>query len=529
MLSGDNKLSVQRERFKFTVNMAGEGDDIILLEECEWDPSLPAIYESDVGNAAFIHRRSRQATGYKTAFNKALAALESLVNALEASPATSSLPVLKETRAAFEKATEKLLCCYTGISVLAEADDDKVAKAKKSCKEIETQANALRQRADACEMGLSAKLEALKLDEARQSIALAQAQAAASGTPAAPMAPPDPAPDVQVHVNETFKPTRLLSIKSTPEQHTEWEDQMDNHVAANGLDKWPNFRLANYVIYQCLDEHFQERIKALIREVPIGSDVNGIRAIIRRSYREVYPLLSERVALFEVRQQQGQETKDYFAALKAKVKASDIESCSVEEVLAMWAFSGITDQHIRRRISELASTLGLKEGTLPTLAQMAEAIDKRYVENSMCHIGLQPKQKGDVKAAQAKQQKRLQPNPQKQPQSQQNQQNQQKGPQPAPRLFKPPKGEIPSSIKVTPYSLDGHCHKCGKEGHMRGQCPAGTTSCPKCPGKDNHFPAACLREYWNWLREYCQGKGRSMYLREISAEDAEFADAESKQ
>ena len=82
----------------------------------------------------------------------------------------------------------------------------------------------------------------------------------------------------------------------------------------------------------------------------MGSDGNGIRAIIRRSYREVYPLLSELVALFEVRQHQGQETKDYFAALNTKVKAADIKACSVEEVLAMWTFSGITDQHIRRRI-----------------------------------------------------------------------------------------------------------------------------------------------------------------------------------
>ena len=53
-------------------------------------------------------------------------------------------------------------------------------------------------------MGLSARLEDLKLDEARQSIALATAQAAASGNPVAPIEPPDPAPDVQVHVNETL-------------------------------------------------------------------------------------------------------------------------------------------------------------------------------------------------------------------------------------------------------------------------------------------------------------------------------------
>ena len=145
-----------------------------------------------------------------------MAALNSLVSALETSPATTSLPLLRETRAAFEKATEKLTVCYAGICILAEKDADRVAKATKSCEDVETQANNLRQRADACEMGLTAKMEDLKIEEARQSIALATAQAAAAGAGQMQQIATDPNQDVQIKIDTTFKPTRLLGTKSSP-------------------------------------------------------------------------------------------------------------------------------------------------------------------------------------------------------------------------------------------------------------------------------------------------------------------------
>ena len=113
-----------------------EDNEVMIMEGCEYDASLPAIYKSDVGDATLIHRRSMQTRGYKTAFNKAMAALNSLVSALEVSPATTSLPMLRKAREAFERATENLTCCYSQISVLAETKRPSPEKRSRGKQEI---------------------------------------------------------------------------------------------------------------------------------------------------------------------------------------------------------------------------------------------------------------------------------------------------------------------------------------------------------------------------------------------------------
>ena len=176
-------------------------------------------------------------------------------------------------------------------------------------------------------------------------------------------------------------------------------------------------------------------------------------------FRQIYPLLLGRKTFFGMEQQSGQDECAFLESIKAAAGEADIQGMTLEDALCLVCLTGIKDNRLREKLSELETPI------LPAFAVLIDA----YM-----HSKATAGSSAAAAAAVGKHQNRQGGNKKNN--------NTNSGNRPG----------LSDTEKKRRSVMKGKCYRCGSPDHMANNCSvAKDFKCKKCNAV-GHTQAACV-------------------------------------
>ena len=208
----------------------------------------------------------------------------------------------------------------------------------------------------------------------------------------------------------------------------------------------------------CLDSELYLRLTSSIAATtPVLGVGASCLTMLVNIFRQKYPMLLRRRTFFSMKQQSGQDERAFLESIKAAAGEADIQGITLEDALCLVCLTGLKDNWLREKLSEL------KTPTLPAFAVLIDA----YM-----HSKATAGSSAAAAAAVGRQQNKV-GNKNK---------NNNTGNRPG----------LSENEKKRRSVMKGKCYRCGSPDHMANNCSvAKDIKCKRCNGT-GHTQAACV-------------------------------------
>ena len=188
-------------------------------------------------------------------------------------------------------------------------------------------------------------------------------------------------------------------------------------------------------LLNCLDSELYLRLtSAIAATIPGGA---SCLTMLTNIFRQKYPLLLRRKTFFGMEQQSGQDERAFLKSIKVAAGEADIQGMTLKDALCLVCLTGIKDNRLREKLSELET---------PILSAFAVLIDA-YMHSKATASSL-----AAAAAAVSRQQNRQGGN--------KNKNNNNCGNWPG----------LSDTEKKRRSVMKGKCYRCGSPDHMANNC-----------------------------------------------------------
>ena len=121
-------------------------------------------------------------------------------------------------------------------------------------------------------------------------------------------------------------------------------------------------------LLNCLHSDLYLRLtSAIAATTPVLGAGTSYLTMLTNIFRQKYPLLLRRMTFLGMEQQSGQDERAILESIKAAAGEADIQGMTLEDALCLVCLTGIKDNRLREKLSEL------KTPTLPAFAVLIDA------------------------------------------------------------------------------------------------------------------------------------------------------------
>ena len=290
--------------------------------------------------------------------------------------------------------------------------------------------------------------------EAYNSATFSRASASASSTPgrSRPPPPPDSQGQNQIKLIAELKPDTLSHDSSAAELRI-WMKKFEAYYVESNMSA-SRIKIQHAYLMCCIDKQLSLQLDGMMEaQTPILGQ-NSCMSRLTDIFKKKYPLLLRRRQFFQLQQQPGQDEREFLELLKAAASEADIEGMSVQDAVCLVCVSGLKDNRLREKLSEL------EQPSLPSFEALVDAYMHSRATSGTATAN---------RSAGQQQQKKNQN--QNKNSAQQNRMSEQE--------------------KKRRSIMKGKCFRCGSSEHMANSCSvAKDIKCRKC-GTVGHIASAC--------------------------------------
>ena len=164
---------------------------------------------------------------------------------------------------------------------------------------------------------------------------------------------PPPAADTSKQMNlvPELKPSVLPNDALAWELHI-WINKFEAYYQASGMQHARTVVQHAYLL-NCLDSTLSLQLDGGITAQTLVLGANSRMSKLVQMFRKKYLLLLRRKNFFQISQQAGQDVFPFLGQLKCAASEADIEGMTLEDALFLTLLSGVHDDRLKEKLSEL--------------------------------------------------------------------------------------------------------------------------------------------------------------------------------
>lgn len=202
--------------------------------------------------------------------------------------------------------------------------------------------------------------------------------------------------------------------------------------------------------------------------MPVIGATDSCLATLSAHWNNTYPLISRRLAMFRLKQAEGEKYTTFLTRLANLESTADLQSMTAEQIYVLLALQGCQDAHMVEKLLEIPKLAHRNE-----LETKAYEVERRYKDTNAILPG------NEVNALKSSYRRQKEAS------------------------MSPSDGGGSNSRGKNnriPKALQGLCLCCGQPSHKTENCKdKDTLSCTHC-GKEKHNKAACFKLHWEQQR-----------------------------
>ena len=146
-----------------------------------------------------------------------------------------------------------------------------------------------------------------------------------------------------------------------------WCQKYEAYYHASNMQLARN-QLQQAYLLNCLNSELYLRLtSAIAATTPVLGAGASCLTRLANIFCQKYPLLLRRKTFFSMEQQSGQDERPFLESIKAAAGEADIQGMTLEDALRLACLTGLKDNRLREKLSELETP------TLPAFAVLIDA------------------------------------------------------------------------------------------------------------------------------------------------------------
>lgn len=149
-------------------------------------------------------------------------------------------------------------------------------------------------------------------------------------------------PDQAMRANEALKPPNL-SLDYSMKEFEVWQQKFQSYFDTSNM-KRATVATQQVYLFGVLDAQVTHRLTPKVtKQMPVYGD-NCVMEVLEKIFNDRHPLYKRRKAFFQVKQQPGQDVKDYMAQALILFENADINEMTPEKVLVQVVMNGLQEK-----------------------------------------------------------------------------------------------------------------------------------------------------------------------------------------
>ena len=153
--------------------------------------------------------------------------------------------------------------------------------------------------------------------------------------------------------NASLKPEQLTT-KHSPKQYADWKKQLNAYIRSSEMTKYPEMSVAHEYILTCLGDELTSRVRNRCNPDHNGiwevDGTQGIVELIEEEFFRAYPLITRRLAFFQLKQLTGESLNEYIVRTCALRDDADCRRLTEDQLTALFFMIGLQDKKLREHL-----------------------------------------------------------------------------------------------------------------------------------------------------------------------------------